>query len=844
MKTKHIFFFLISFFLYSEFSFAQLWVEMLQDSNTNFYTIQKAFNNYWDGKEIEKGKGWKQFKRWENFMAPRVYPDGEMNHAADLWNAYQQLEKNELSNKSLKTANWTSLGPVDIPSNGGGAGRINCIAFYPGNPTIMFAGSPSGGLWKSTDAGNSWSTNTDLLPNIGVSSIVIDPSDPDIMYIATGDGDAGDTYTIGVLKSVDGGLTWNTTGLTYNVSQMQAVRKLLIHPSNTDTLFAATNAGIYRSLDAGNTWTNVRSGNFFDIEFKPDDPATIWAATYNRVFKSVNSGTSFLLCSAFSPSNVGRLAIAVTANDPDYLYILGGNNIDNGLAGVWKTTDLGTTFTLCADYPNMLGWTVDGTDAGGQAWYDLAIAASPTNKNTVLIGGVNIWKTTDGGTNWSLNAHWYGGGGKPYVHADIHAIEYIPGSGTTIYAGCDGGVFKTTNSGSTWLDKSGTLSIAQMYRLGCSATDPGLVITGWQDNGSNLYDNSSWSNVIGGDGMECMIDYSSPNYVYGEIYYGDIYRSDNGGSSWISITDDITEEGDWITPYLQDPLNPQTIYAGFSNLWRSDDRGNSWTKLSDLIGTNKITVIAVAPSDPDVIYICRSGFVLKSVDGGMTFSSASSGLPSLALTSLAVSPDDPDVLWVSLSGYYAGYKVYTSRNGGTTWINYSGSLPNIPANSIVIETATDEGIYLGTDLGVFYRDSTMNDWISYNTGLPNVVIDELEIHYGSGKLRAATYGRGLWETDLYTVVGMENENLASVNSIDVFPNPSSDCINILLPDIKEKEPAELIIFNSTGAVVYSEKINKTLDGCFSVSIDNKPQGLYVIKVRTAQHIFSSTFVKI
>lgn len=834
----------ILFFFLTSVPFAQNWIRLMQDSNASFYDIQKAFNKYWDGKKIEKGKGWKQFKRWENFMEPRVYPGGEMNHAADLWKAYRELKKNEPLNKSAKTAGWTSMGPVDIPLNGGGAGRINCIAFTPGNPSIMFAGSPSGGLWKSTDAGNSWSTNTDLLPNIGVSGIAINPVNTDIMYIATGDGDAGDTYSVGVLKSIDGGQTWDTTGLSFTVSQTRTIRKLLIHPVNTDTLFAATNVGIYRSTDAGQSWIKVRTGNFYDIEFKPGDPSVIWGSTTSRIFKSSDSGNTFQVCTAFTPSNTGRLAIAVTADDPDYLYILGGNNIDNGFAGVWKTADLGTTFTLCADNPNMLGWSTDGSDSGGQAWYDLAIAVSPVSKNVIYIGGVNIWRSSDGGTSWSLNTHWYGGGGKPYVHADVHAIEFVTGSGTGIYVGCDGGVFKTTNSGSTWSDKSATLSIAQMYRLGCSATDAGLVMTGWQDNGTNLYDNSSWSNVIGGDGMECMIDYSSSNYMYGELYYGDIYRSDDGGNSWNAITNNITEDGDWITPYMQDPQNPQTIYAGYDNLWRSDDRGDSWTKLSDFTGTNKITVLAVAPSNSNIIYICRSGFVQKSIDGGIIFTSVSTGLPSLTITSIAVSPDDPEVLWVTLSGYYAGSKVYASRNGGITWVNYSGSLPNIPANTIVMETATDEGLYLGTDLGVFYRDSTMNDWVTFNTGMPNVIIDELEIHYSSGKLRAATYGRGLWETDLFSSWGTGNEISPAENTIDVFPNPSDGSVSIYLPALEDGTNAELMIINSMGAVVHSEKIKSASGSGIYVDMNNKPQGLYVIKVRTAQHIFSGSFIKI
>lgn len=844
MRIKILATFICSFFLASANS--QNWVEMKQDSDANFYSVQKAFNDFWEGKEVEKGKGWKQFKRWENFMEPRVYPSGELNHAAEIWTAYKELKENESNKKSTVAANWNPLGPSVIPSNGGGAGRINCLAFYPGDPAIMFAGSPSGGLWKSVDAGNNWTTNTDLLPNIGVSSIVFNPDNPDIMYIATGDGDGGDTYTIGVLKSTDGGLSWNITGLSFNVSQLKSIRKLLIHPQDHDTLLAATNSGIYRTIDGGNNWTMVRSGNFYDIEFKPDDPSIIWGATNSRIYQSTNSGTSFTLVSLFNPSNVGRLCIAVTENDPDYLYILGGNNTDYGLAGVWKTTDLGASFTLCADSPNMLGWTTGGTDDGGQSWYDLALAVSPINKNMLFIGGVNIWQSTNGGDSWSLNAHWYGGGGQPYVHADIHTIEFVPGSGSSIYAGCDGGVFKTTNTGGSWTDKSASLSIAQMYRLGCSATDPDLVMTGWQDNGSNLYNSGSWSNVIGGDGMECMIDNASPNYLYGELYYGDMYRSDDGGNNWNSITNDITEEGDWITPYVQSPQNPQILYAGFENLWKSNNRGNSWTKLSNMIGGNKITCLAVAPSNTDYIYICRgagpAGILLQSTDGGINFSGISAGLPSLTPTSLAVSPDDPEVLWVTLSGYNAGYKVFESRDGGTTWNNISGSLPNIPANTIVAETASDEGLYVGTDLGVFYKDTTMADWISYNTGLPNVVVDELEINYGSGKLRAATYGRGLWETDLFSVVSNGTELSAFRNSINIFPNPTDGVFSIDLSGIAENNLAEIIIINSSGAIVYSDKIEMTYD-CFSFDLSNKPAGAYVIKLKAAQQIYTGTFIK-
>ena len=309
----------------------------------------------------------------------------------------------------------------------------------------------------------------------------------------------------------------------------------------------------------------------------------------------------------------------------------------------------------------------------------------------------------------------------------VHLLKYFTGSSTTLFAACDGGLFKTSDNGSTWSDKSHGLGIGQMYRLGCSAQNANLVMTGWQDNGSNLYNSPLWTNVLGGDGMECMIDYSNSNIMYGSIYYGQFYRSDNGGANWNSIKNNVTEKGAWITPLVEDPADAATIYAGYMNLWKSTDRGNNWTKLSSFTDSILINSISIAPSNSNYIYIYRSGYLMKSTDGGVTWTDITSGLPALYITSIAVSPDDEDVIWVTLSGYTSGEKVYASRDGGSNWTNYSGLLPNIPANTIILESCSNEGLYVGTDLGVFYRDSTMSNWVAFNSGLPNVIIDELEI---------------------------------------------------------------------------------------------------------------------
>lgn len=843
MPIKKIIIFIVSS-LFGTMTYAQTWVEKMQDPNANFYEIQKTFNTYWSGKKIEKGKGWKQFKRWENFMTPRVFPTGEMSFEAHLQLAYQDY-KSKYSTSKINAGNWVSLGPSSIPSNGG-AGRLNCITFLPGDPLTIFVGSPSGGLWKSNDGGATWSTNTDLLPNLGVSCIAINPENTNIMYIGTGDKDATDTYTLGLMKSTDGGNTWAADGLNWTLIQKRNISKIIINPDHPDTILVATSAGIYHSFDEGSTWILSRSGNYKDICFNTANPNIVWAVTKNSLCKSINGGLNFSAVT-FTPSTntIGRLAISATPADSNALYILASNNSDNSFAGLWKTLDNGATYTLCSNSPNLLGWSTDGSDAGGQGWYDLSLAVSPTDKDIVFIGGVNQWKSTNGGTSWTLCSHWYGGGGKPYVHADVHTLQFLPGNGSVLFSCNDGGLFKTSNSGASWNDLSNGISVGQIYRLGCSSTESNLVITGWQDNGSNLLSGTSWDNVLGGDGMECMIDNSNSNIMYGELYYGDIYRSDDGGLSFNSIKNNITEEGDWIAPFVQDPIDPATIYAGYENIWKSTDRGNNWSMISNFTGGVKIQFIAVAPSDPNTIYIVKSGFPYKTTDGGTTWNSISSNLASsIYISSIAVNPTDPDILWASVSGYTANSKVFTSMDGGTSWINYSGTLPNIPANTIVYENNSDEGLYVGSDLGVFYRDSTLSDWIPFNNGLPNVVIDELEIYYPTGKLRAATYGRGLWESDLYTPQGL-NDNLNSVkNILKIFPNPGNGIATIDLNDVgNNNEKICVKITDNKGSIIRNEQIKLTGDCCYNIDISNEAEGLYVIKITSSKGTYTGTLIK-
>ncbi|GEM_PF-3290230 len=722
----------------------------------NFYTIQKEFYKAHDGKIPERGgvaeeqekenEGMMLFKRWEWFWEPRVYPSGELPPPDIL--ATRLAESNTQQRSPMRlSSRWMNVGPSVVPAGEGGAGRVNCIVVHPADSMVLFAGSASGGLWKSTDGGLSWTTNTDQLGSIGVSSIVFNPADPNIMYIATGDCDAGDTYSIGVLKSTDGGSTWNSTGLNYSTSSTVTIRTLVHHPTNTNILMATTSNGIYRTTNAGVNWSPVASGSYRDLNVNRTDP-TIWYATRDGVgvYKSTTTGATFtqLIGVGLPSTNFARVALAIAASNPSYVYALYVNTA-SGFYGLYRTTTAGTSWALQSNTPNILSW--DGTGSDGQGWYDLVLDVDPTNPAVVYAGGINMYKSTTGGTSWKKLTHWYSGAGYPYIHADQHGMNFHPSNNNTLFVGNDGGVFKSTNGGSAWTDLSGGMGITQFYRLGTSATNVNRIIAGSQDNGTSMVVGGTWARVIGGDGMEALIDYKNDNICYGELYYGDVYRSTNGGSSFMSITGSLAESGGWVTPYIINPINPATLYLGTTKVYRTRNRGTTWTAISGVLTGNTLVSLAVAKSDTNWIYAADYYSLYRTTNGGGAWTDITSGLPSPAKTYIAVHPENKQLVYVTVSGY-GSQKVYKTTNGGSSWTNVSTGLPSIPVNCVAIHPSATDNIYVGTDVGVYASTDAGTSWQSFSPGLPNVVVTELEIHETSNKLRAATYGRGIWEIEM------------------------------------------------------------------------------------------------
>ncbi len=735
------------------------WQDQIFDANANFFEIQAAAEKYFEGKEEQRGTGWKQYKRWEWYWGQRVNPDGSFpapGHILEELKKYKAIHGGRSTTNN--TDNWQELGPVTLPNNGtnqpNGMGRINCIAFHPTDADIIYIGAPSGGVWKTTDGGGSWTLLDNGLTRLGISSIVIHPTNTDIIYIGTGDRDAGDAPGYGVWRSTNAGDTWSphNSGMGN-----RTVNEILMDPTNSDILIAATNSRIYRSINGGSNWTQVFSGHTCkDIAFKPGDPDIIYA-TGTRFYRSSNNGQSFSqITSGLPTSGLQRMALAVSEDNSNYVYVLAGGS--SGLVGFYRSVDSGLNFSLRSNTPNTLGYDPDGQDSGSQAWYDLVAVADPNDAETVYTGGINIYKSTNGGTNWSLVAHWYGGGGADDIHADQHALEFSPINDTHIFSGNDGGLYRSTDGGNNWTDFSSGLAIAQVYKLGQSATQEDLVINGYQDNGTAIYKSGVWNTEIGGDGFESIIDYTDINYMYGALYYGDIRRSTNFGINFSIIADKgtngITESGAWVTPYKLHPTDPNTMFIGYKNVWESNNvkaasTGSvAWTKISSFSGSEDIVDLAIAPSDPDVIYVSRGGNsnFYRTINGGTNWTDLESSLPAGGTPKdIEIDPDDPEHLWIAL-----GNNIYESTNGGANWTDISGTLPNISLNTIVLDDlAGQEALYIGQDVGVYYKDNSMSDWVAYYTTLPNVEITELEIYQNEEdcgyKISASTYGRGLWQ---------------------------------------------------------------------------------------------------
>jgi hypothetical protein len=748
---------------------AQGWATEMQKPDANFYQVQAKFNEYWAGKTPEKGQGYRAFRRWEWYWGWRVDDQGRFPSPylqTEEWDKYRSAHPNVPENA---TSNWASQGPFTTTGGYFGIGRINCIAFHPTNVNTFWIGSAGGGVWRTINGGTNWTNQSDFLPVTGVSSIVVHPTDPNILYMATGDANGYNTPSVGVYRSGDGGNTWAPSGLTFAPNQNYFIRQLIMQPGNPNVIYAATNGGLYRTTNGGTNWTLISAStlSFRELEFKPGSSTVMYACTdpgsqNAQILVSNNAGDTWT--SAATLSNIGRISLAVSPASPDRVYALAALSSNGGFGGMFRSDNTGASFQNVYSGPiNLLHNSASGSGTGGQGWYDLALAVSPTNGSEVYVGGINVWKSTTAGNGWALATIWAAGNfpgvTAQEVHADQHFMAYQPGN-NRLYVCNDGSLYYTDNGGTNWTNRGNGLAISQLYRMAHAASNPNITLAGAQDN-STFVRNSGGAWAYGpslGDGMEVQIDETNPNTQYAASYYGSVWRSLNAfanqGSSRVLITNNIPggqPQGDWITPYVLDPNNQSSVVIGFRTVYRSNNRGDSWSAISPInFFPQNLTSLAVARGNSNVIYAATPTQIWATTDGGANWANVTSNLSTSnnRISRIAIHPTNPQRVWVTLSGYVAGSKVFMSNNGGQTWANMSGSLPNLPVNCVAIDRQVNEGVYVGMDVGVYYRDASMANWVLFSTNLPNVEIFDLEIHYGARQLQAATYGRGVWRSPL------------------------------------------------------------------------------------------------
>lgn len=846
-------------------------------SSSTFFEIQSAMNDYFSSLNVKNGfvrvngekskvPGWKIYKRWEYYWESRI---DRKTGKFPTTNAVEEVIKHYGSKSNFKdnpdfSADWVNLGTNSSSGGYAGIGRVNCIAFHPTDANTFWVGTPSGGIWKTINGGANWTILNNSMSVLGVSDIII-PSDyatSNTIYIATGDRDVGsmwslnggqaaDNNSIGVYKSIDGGSTWNATGLTYTISQRKLVFRLLIHPGNNNILFASTSDGIYKSENGGTTWTLKTPNACIDMEFKPGDPSVIYAtssAPATTMNISANNGETW---NSYEVTPNGRRGeIAVSPSDANVVYLFAANE-GGGVEGVYKSVNSGASFTKVNNnsvtQPGMVGYYTDGRGpATGQGSYDWCIAVSPVDINTVFIGGITTWKSVDGGVSWTANTSWtpdgsYNTSGAPVVHADKHALIYQ--SNTVLFEGNDGGVYKTLNGGTTWTDLSNGLVISQLYRIGVSQTSSNLVLAGLQDNGSKLRNNTTWSDVTGGDGMECIIDHTNSNYMYATYAKGEIYRNEDGFSTTTTTTISANipggqPAGAWVTPYVISPSNSATLYAGYDKVWKTENRGDSWTSASQVLSAGeKLRSIAIAHSNSSVLYAADMSNMWKTTDGGASdWTPVTLPSTTTSITYITVKHNDPNVVWITYGGYDTE-RIFESTNGGATWTNISSGLPSIPVMCVVqYKSVTDRNVlYVGTDAGVFVKDGA-SGWTSFSNGLPSTVVPELDIYYNSttgDRLRAATFGRGLWETPVSTTgISVISTELPIDYSLGQnYPNPFNPVTKINF-QIPAKGNVTMKVYNQLGQEV-GVLVNKVMDaGYYSADFDASKlsSGIYFYKL--------------
>jgi len=797
----------------------------------------------------------------------RAYPDNVINAEA-IRNAKLQ-HKSIMAARSESGGTWAFNGPLNT------GGRVTDVAISPIDDDVLYVAAATGGVFRTTDGGSNWTPVFDVVGEPSIGDIAIAPNNPERLYVGTGEANgsagSGAFFGSGMYRSDDSGINWESIGL----EESNHIGRIVVDPNDADRLFVAaagklygynSERGVYRSTNGGDDWEKVLfvtdSTAAIDISMNTANTDILFAAMWERtrkpwqrdyggvtsgIHRTTNGGDTWELLGTSNglpaPSTqTGRIGLEVSQSNPNIVYArYTANEITNSFDAIYKSIDGGDNWTEINSGP------ISNVDASF-GWYFGNLRIDPIDPDEVVVLGQRIFRTTNSGSNWTeING----------MHVDHHALEYSKLNPNFMLAGNDGGAYISNNGGNTWTQFQ-NLPITQFYNIEVDNTLPERLYGGTQDNNTirtttgNLDD---YVSIWGGDGFHVNVDPVDNNFIYVEAQFGSLGRSTNGGASFQSATNGISagDRNNWNTPVVLSPFNPETVYYGTNRLY-SSTRAVSWSPISPDLTDGQHpsgsfsygTLTAIGPShlNLNTIYTgSDDGNVHVTFDGGTTWENISGGLPDRYVTSIAVAPSSDQVAYVTLSGFttldYTPH-VFKTEDGGQNWTDISGNLPSIPVNDIVMRT--DESmLFVSTDLNVWYSDNYGASWSILGDNLPLTLTRDLKIHEDTNTLFAGTYGRSIHSFDLNNIVLGVDESLAVSENIALYPVPTSEEINL---SHKLVGHGTISLYNIRGAKVkdlYVGDLDALNAKQFSVS--DQSAGIYFITIKTNGQSISKKIIK-
>ena len=794
----------------------------------------------------------------EHFYNQRAYPDNHINRNA-IGRARNQV-KQKFTSRTAPAGTWQLKGPINI------GGRVTDLAISPVNNNHLYLSAAVGGVFRSYDQGQSWQPIFDNEGKFSIGNIAIAPSDASRIYVGTGEANASATsgafFGDGIYRSDNGGDSWQNIGLPNS----QHIGRIVVDPNDPDRVFVAATGtlygknlerGVYRTEDGGANWDHVLfltdSTACIDVAMNPVNPDTLFAAMWERVrypwirtyggfssgvYRSTDGGDSWQLLSNGLPapdSQTGRIGLTVSQSNPNIVYASYTTNaITNEFDALYRSVDNGSTWT------EVTGGQISNANATF-GWYFGNVRVKPFNPDAVFVLGQLLYQTQDAGNNWNeVNG----------MHVDHHAMAFSLTDSNLVFAGGDGGAYLSYDGGNSWshLDN---LPITQFYNIEVDHQQPERIYGGTQDNNTIRTltgSDSDWHGILGGDGFHVIVDPTNSDQIYAEYQWGNLFSSSDGGDNMDPATGGIDENDrtNWNTPVVMSPFDSDVLFYGSNRLYMSFDNAGWWDVISpDLtdgqhpsgsLSYGTLTAIAPSYNNLDVIYTgSDDGNVSVTFDSGANWNSIDSQLPNRYVSQIAIHPDHDSTAYVTFSGFsFLDYTphIYKTTDGGQNWTDISSDLPDIPLNDVKIWNEADM-LFVASDMGVWFTENDGLSWDILGDGLPMTIVANLKLHEPTSTLYAGTFGRSIHSYDLTQLNPVSVDDDQKVIELMIYPNPTKE--NATVSFVTEKpQDTQIRVYDPSGRLVLSEAITGEGIQTQELDLSDLNAGIYRIDILNAE----------